>query len=106
MLFGAHKYAVISMHHLLDIVLKLVYSVYPRGRQPIQDQMSVLGADILNNPQNNYYGRWSNYPQHNQLSPKHQSGKFRCSWEIKLCNSIILIVQVCKQWPMKRHVSR
>ena len=62
-----------------------------KGMQPIQDQSSVLGADILNNPRNNYYGRRSNYPQGIQLSPKHQSGEFRCSWEVKLCNSIILV---------------
>ena len=67
-----------------------------------KDQSSVLGADILNNPRNNYYGRSSNYPQRIQLSPKHQSGEFQCSWEVKLCNSIILVVHVCKQWPIRR----
>ena len=42
-----------------------------KGSQPIQDQSSVLGADILNNPRNDvlYYGRSSNYPQRIQLSP-------------------------------------
>ena len=77
-----------------------------KGVQPIQDQSSVLGADILNNPRNNYtYGRSSNYPQRIQLSPKHQLGELQCSWEVKLCNSIILVVHVCKQWPIKRQVS-
>ena len=33
-------------------------------------QWSVLGADILNNPRNNYYGRSSNYSQRIQLSQK------------------------------------
>ena len=50
--------------------------------------------------------RSSNYPQRIQLSSKHQSVEFRCSWEVKLCNSIILVVHVCKQWPIERHVSR
>ena len=77
-----------------------------KGRQPIQDQSSVLGADSLNNPRNIYYGRSSNYPQRIQLSPKHQLGEFWWFWKIKLCNSIILVVHVCKQWPMKRQVSR
>ena len=27
-----------------------------KGRQPIQDQSSVLGANILNNPRDDYYG--------------------------------------------------
>ena len=47
-----------------------------KGTQPtyIQDQSSVLDADILNNPRNNYYGRSSNY--HIELSPKHQTGEF------------------------------
>ena len=40
-----------------------------KGRQPIQDQWSVLGADILNNLRNNYCGRSSNYPQW-----RHQGG--------------------------------
>ena len=80
-----------------------------KRRQLFQDQSPVLsGADILNNPRNNYYGtcRSSNYPRRIQLSPKHQSGEFRCPWEVKLYNSIIFVVHVCKQWPMKRHVSR
>ena len=72
-------------------------NILPKGRQPIQDQSSVLGADILNKPRNNYYGRSSNYPQRIQLSPNHPSGEFRCSWEVKLCNSVILVVHVCKQ---------
>ena len=63
------------------------------GKQPIQDQSSVLGADILNN----YYGRSFNYPQGIQLIPKHQSGDFWCSVEVKLCNSIIQAVPVCNQ---------
>ena len=51
---------------------------------PIQDHSSVLGADILNNPRNNYYGRSSNYPQRIQLSMKAPVlGEFRCSWEVK-----------------------
>ena len=48
----------------------------------------------------------SNYPQHIQLSPKHQSGEFWCSWEVKLYNSIILVVHVCKQGPIKRHAKK
>ena len=68
-----------------------------KERQPIQDQSSVLGAGILNNPRNNYYGWSSKYPQRIQLSPKHQSGEFRCPAEVKLFNSIILVVHVCKQ---------
>ena len=77
------------------------------GWQPIQDQSSVLGADILKDTRNNYYGRSSKYPQHIQLSPKHQSSEFRCSCEVTLCKSVILVVNVhvCKQWPVKRHVS-
>ena len=72
------------------------------GRQPIQDQSPVLG--ILNNPRNDYYGRRSSYPQRIPLSPKHQSGEFWCSWEVKLCNSIIQVVHICKKWTMKQHV--
>ena len=41
-----------------------------------------------------------------ELGPKHQSGEFRCSWEVKLRNSINLVVHVSKQWPVKRHISR
>ena len=33
-----------------------------KGRQPTQDQLSVLSPGTLNNPQDNYYGRSSNYP--------------------------------------------
>ena len=50
-----------------------IMTVATKGRQPIQDQSSLLGADILNNPRNNYYGRSSNYPQRIKLSSKHQS---------------------------------
>ena len=50
--------------------------------------------------------RAGRYPQRILLNPKHQSGDFRCSWTVKLCNSIILVVHVCKQWPLKRHVCR
>ena len=46
--------------------------------QPIQDQSSVMGADILNNQQNNYYGRSSNYPQRIQLRPKANKKKIVC----------------------------
>ena len=49
-------------------------------------QSSMLGADILNNPRNKYYSRSSNYSQRIHLSPKHQSGKFQCSWRLNLCN--------------------
>ena len=67
---------------------------------------SALGADICNNPRNNYYGR-SQLSTPYSIEPKAlQSGEFQCSWEVKLCKSIILVVHVCKQWPMKRHVSR
>ena len=77
-----------------------------KGRQLIHDQkLTVLGADILTDPRNNYYGRSSN-KQRIQLSPKQQSFEFRCSREVESCNSINLVVHVCKQWPMKRHVSR
>ena len=94
-------------HPYLSMCFSTTFCCYrPKGRQPcIQDQPSVMGADILNNPQNNYYGRSSNYPERIQLSPMHQLGEFRCSFEFKLCSSI-LVVHVCKQWPMKRHVSR
>ena len=44
-----------------------------KRRQPIQDQLSVLGVDVLDNLGNNNYGKSSNYSQHIQLSPKHQS---------------------------------
>ena len=37
------------------------FNLLCKGRQPIQDQSSVLGADILNNPRYNYYGRSFNY---------------------------------------------
>ena len=39
-----------------------------KGVQPIQDQSSVLGVDILNNPPNNYYGRSANNSQRIQLA--------------------------------------
>ena len=39
------------------IIKHQVLCFIPKGRQPIQDQSSVLGADILNNPRNNYYGK-------------------------------------------------
>ena len=55
-----------------EIVPKILKVGVTKGVQPIQDQLSVLGADILNNPRNNYYGRSSNYSQRIQLSPKHQ----------------------------------
>ena len=57
--------------------ISICIRIKTKGKQPIQDQSSVLGADILNNPRNYYYGRSSNYPQRIQLSPKHQSGEFR-----------------------------
>ena len=61
---------------------------------------------FLNNPRNNCYGKRSNFPQRIQLRPKHQLGEFRCFCEVELCKSIILVVHICKQWLMKRHVSR
>ena len=36
----------------------------------------MLGADVLNNPRNNYHGRSSNYSQRVQLNPKHQRASF------------------------------
>ena len=48
-----------------------ISSVISKGVQPIQDQLSVLGADILNiYYMNFYYGRSFNYSQPIQLSPK------------------------------------
>ena len=41
---------------------RLVWNQH-KGRQLIQDHSSMLGADILNNPRNNYYGRRSKYSQ-------------------------------------------
>ena len=38
----------------------------------------------------------SERPVRPPLSSKYQSGEFRCSWEVNLCNSIILVVHVCK----------
>ena len=67
------------------MVISIALTCWNQGRQSIQDQSSVLGADILNNPRN-YFGRSSNYPQRIQFSPKHQSGEFRCSWDVNLCN--------------------
>ena len=81
---SSHYVAQIHTHHLFPVG-------YVKGRQPIQDQSSVLGTGILNNPRSNLNGRSSNYPnypQFIQLSPKHQSGEFRHSWEVKLCNII------------------
>ena len=53
-----------------------------KGRHPIQDQSSVLGADILNSPRNKYIIMVGV-----SKSTKHQSDEFRCFWEVKLCNN-------------------
>ena len=73
-----------------------IQNKHDKGEATYSRSVVHAGADILNNPRNNFYGRGSKYPQRIQLAPKHQSGEFQCSWEIKLCNSINLVVHVCK----------
>ena len=46
-------------HCTIAHIIKSYENLKSKGRQPIQDQSSVLGADIFNYPRNNYYGRSS-----------------------------------------------
>ena len=75
-----------------------------KGRKPIQDQSSVLGADILNICRNNYQGGSFKRFTWFRLSPRYQLGEFGCSWEVQLCNSISLVDHVCKLWPNQKNM--
>ena len=68
---GAYSNNSVNLLLLYDVITLPANSTchYNQGRGG-NDKSSVLGADILNNPWNDYYGRSFNYSRLIQLSPK------------------------------------